>query len=219
MSARFALHFFDVDHTITSGSTGRRYAIAAARHGILKLRHLALIPLNYVQYRLGGGGASLFEGEFPAIRGLELAELEKIAEEVFEERTKAAIRPDLVRLIESLKAEGGRIVLATSSLDFIIEPLARFIGVDEVLASSLEFEEGRCTGALARATFAGAKRDAARSYAASKGVALRDCSFYSDSIHDLPLLLEVGLPVAVDPDARLRREAQRRGWRILRSER
>jgi phosphoserine phosphatase len=40
--------------------------------------------------------------------------------------------------------------------------------------------------------------------------------FYSDSINDLPLLEAVGTPVAVDPDPRLRDEALRRGWRILR---
>jgi phosphoserine phosphatase len=52
-------------------------------------------------------------------------------------------------------------------------------------------------------------------YARGRGVSLADCAFYSDSIHDLPLLLEVGEPVAVAPDRRLRREAEARGWSIL----
>ena len=107
MSARFDIHFFDVDHTITSGSTGRRYAIAAIARGILKPRHLGLIPLNYVQYRLGGGGASLFDRELPAIRGIEREKLRLLAEEVFETSTKRAVRPALVRLIESLRPRAG----------------------------------------------------------------------------------------------------------------
>lgn len=36
--------------------------------------------------------------------------------------------------------------------------------------------------------------------------------FYSDSIHDLPLLQAVTDPVAVDPDPRLRAYALQRGW-------
>jgi phosphoserine phosphatase len=40
--------------------------------------------------------------------------------------------------------------------------------------------------------------------------------FYSDSINDLPLLLAVGQPVVVDPDARLAVEAQQRHWPVLR---
>jgi phosphoserine phosphatase len=38
--------------------------------------------------------------------------------------------------------------------------------------------------------------------------------FYTDSITDLPLLEAVGRPVAVNPDARLRRVARSRGWAI-----
>jgi phosphoserine phosphatase len=44
----------------------------------------------------------------------------------------------------------------------------------------------------------------------------QDSVFYSDSINDLPLLMVVRQAVAVDPDPRLEREAQQRGWRVLR---
>jgi phosphoserine phosphatase len=39
--------------------------------------------------------------------------------------------------------------------------------------------------------------------------------FYSDSINDLPLLLMVDNPVAVDPDPSLRAEAEQRNWEII----
>jgi HAD superfamily hydrolase (TIGR01490 family) len=213
---RPALHFFDVDHTIASGSTGRLFAEAAALRGVIKLRHLAVIPLNYVFYRVGNGGIGLFEGEFPAIKGVEKELLERMGREVFERRTVKFLRPELLELIARIRAEGGPIVLATSSLDFIVRPLAEHIGAQAVLASSLEYESGRCTGKLAGGPLFGeAKRDAVVAFAAGRGVALSDCSFYSDSIHDLPLLAEVGEPVAVRPDRRLRREARARGWKIL----
>ncbi len=210
------IHFFDVDHTITRGSTGRRFAQAAVECGILKFRHLAIIPFNYVAYRLGTGGTSFFEGEFPVIKGVERQALEAMGHEVFESRTKKALRPEMLERIAAIKAEGGCIVLATSSLDFIVGPLAELIGADAVLASGLEYDEGRCTGRLAGAAlFGSAKRDAVLAFARIRGFLLADCSFYSDSIHDLPLLSEVGEPVAVAPDRRLRRVARSRGWTIL----
>lgn len=210
------LHLFDVDHTIIRGSTGRRFAQAAARRGVLRLRDLAAIPFNYAAYRFGAGGSSFFEGDFPVIKGVGKALLEELGREVFEQRTSRALRPRLLERITSIKAEGGSVVLATSSLDFIVRPLAELLGADAVLASRLEYEGGRCTGRLAgKALFGAAKRDAVLAYAGSLGIALADCSFYSDSIHDLPLLLEVGEPVAVHPDRRLRREAAARGWEIL----
>jgi HAD superfamily hydrolase (TIGR01490 family) len=210
------LYFFDVDHTITDGSTGRRFAQAAVRRGVVKFRYLALIPLSYVLYRLGGGGASIFEGEFAVLCGIEKALFEEIGRDVFARKTSKALRPEMRKLIESIKADGGEVVLATSSLDFIVRPLAELLGIDAVLASELEYEDGRCTGRIAgKPLFGHAKRDAVLAYARGRGVALADCAFYSDSIHDLPLLLEVGEPVAVAPDRRLRREAEARGWSIL----
>jgi len=45
-------------------------------------------------------------------------------------------------------------------------------------------------------------------------VDLAASAFYSDSYNDLPMLSRVGTAVAVNPDARLRRHARERGWRI-----
>ena len=42
-----------------------------------------------------------------------------------------------------------------------------------------------------------------------------DTWFYSDSHNDLPLLENVGHPVAVDPDARLRAHAEQAGWQVI----
>jgi HAD superfamily hydrolase (TIGR01490 family) len=211
-----SIYFFDVDHTLTDGSTGRRYAQAAVRRGVLKLRHLAMIPFSYAAYRHGSGGLGLFDGDFPVLRGRERALFERMGREVFERRTRKALRAEMVRLIESIKEEGGEVVLATSSLDFIVRPLADFLGVHALLASELEYADGKCTGRISgKALFGHAKLEAVSAYASSRGASLADCAFYSDSIHDLPLLLEVGEPVAVAPDRRLRREAEARGWAIL----
>ena len=47
------------------------------------------------------------------------------------------------------------------------------------------------------------------------GLDLEGASFYSDSLNDLPLLERVTRPVAVDPDPKLRAEAERRGWPVI----
>ena len=40
-------------------------------------------------------------------------------------------------------------------------------------------------------------------------------TFYSDSYNDVPLMEKSAVPVATNPDERLRALAQERGWRIL----
>lgn len=46
-------------------------------------------------------------------------------------------------------------------------------------------------------------------------VGVVEITFYSDSMNDLPLLEKAAVPVATNPDDRLRALAQTRGWRIL----
>jgi phosphoserine phosphatase len=45
---------------------------------------------------------------------------------------------------------------------------------------------------------------------------MKDSYYHADSINDLPLLEEVGIPVCITPDKKLERIAMKRGWRISR---
>ncbi|WP_455375050.1 HAD family hydrolase, partial [Kaarinaea lacus] len=47
------------------------------------------------------------------------------------------------------------------------------------------------------------------------GHSLKDSWFYSDSHNDIPLLMKVTHPIAVDPDAELKKHATQRGWKII----
>ena len=167
-------------------------------------------------YRLGVMRLRARADGLPPLRGIRRETLESIAQESFERWLKADIFPGAVALVRRLHGEGRRVMLATSSIDFIVAPLARYLGIDGVLATSLEFEDGVCTGRLVGApAFRGDKKNAVLAWLAETGTPSDACSFYSDSAYDLPLLEAVGRPVAVNPDFRLRRIARARGWTII----
>jgi HAD superfamily hydrolase (TIGR01490 family) len=209
------IDFFDVDHTLTRRSSGARFVAAAMRRSVLPLRLLIVLPWYSLTYRLGVFHPHAYERAFPYLRGLARTTLAHIARESFDRALKGDLFPEAVELVRSLRAGGRRVMLATSSLDIIVEPLAEFLHVDGVLATALEFEDGTCTGRLAgMPMFRREKKERVLSFIAGEGVPARECSFYSDSIFDLPLLEAVGTPVAVNPDFRLRRIAHRRGWQI-----
>ena len=46
-------------------------------------------------------------------------------------------------------------------------------------------------------------------------VDLKKCYFYTDSYSDVKLMENVGYPVAVNPDPRLLKHAESRGWEIV----
>ncbi|HET6451970.1 MAG TPA: HAD-IB family hydrolase [Spirochaetia bacterium] len=210
------IDFFDVDHTLTRRSSGGRFVAAAMRQSVLPRRLLFILPWYSLMYRLGLFRPRAYADGFPSLRGVTRETLQRIARSSFDGALKADLFPSAVRLVRDRQAAGRRVVLATSSLDLIVQPLAEFLGVDHVLATEMEFRDGACTGRFAGTPmFRAAKKARVLSYLEAEGVAAADCAFYSDSIYDLPLLESVGHPVVVNPDFRLRWIARRRGWKVM----
>jgi phosphoserine phosphatase len=93
--------------------------------------------------------------------------------------------------------------------------IARRLGLTGAIGTVAEVINGVYTGRLVGEMMHGAaKADAIAALAAAEGLDLSRCAAYSDSINDLPMLGVVGHPVAVNPDAALRRAARERGWEI-----
>jgi len=214
-TSRFA--FFDVDHTLTRHSTGRRFAFLGVRKGVFPISALLTMPFYYTCYRLGFMPIRNLDRSFPFLRGKTKEELEELAASTFEQWIQKDVYLEAVRLIHTLQARGTRVILASSSLDMLIQPLARYLGVQEYISSSLEFLDHRSTGNLIGfPAFGDEKKRFVLEFLAQNGGSPEECSFYSDSITDLPLLEAVAHPIAVNPDPRLFFLAKRKGWPILR---
>jgi len=117
--------------------------------------------------------------------------------------------------IEHHQQAGHIVVLATGSTQYAATPVAKGVGIDHVLSSRLEVAAGAFTGRPAALCFGEHKVKLAEAWAEQHGVDLRASYFYSDSYNDLPMLERVGRAVAINPDARLRRHARKRGWPVI----
>ncbi|MCC6995674.1 MAG: HAD family hydrolase [Deltaproteobacteria bacterium] len=139
-----------------------------------------------------------------------------LAEELFEEVIKPGIYPRTRDLIEESRRAGCVQVIVSGGLDFTVRPLARYLGVDHIIANVLEIEDGYATGQLRKPFVAGAtKAQVMRDFAAQHGIDLARSWAYSDSYSDFPMLTVVGHPTAVNPDLRLRTVARSYDWPVL----
>jgi fatty acyl-CoA reductase len=146
-------------------------------------------------------------------KDLPARELKRQAQEALPDFIQPRIQNEAVRRIREHKRRGDRVILITSALDFLVEPLQHL--ADEVHAARLVERVGRFTGELAEPPLtADGRASLAARLAADHEVDLKDCHAYGDSLADLPLLELVGHPHAVNPDFRLSREARRRRWPI-----
>jgi HAD superfamily hydrolase (TIGR01490 family) len=208
--------FFDVDHTLLRGSSARHFLLTGIRRRLFPLSSLWYLPRLYLRFWLGRLEAGSPVWEFPLLRGLSRGRLEELAQESFA-ALRRDLRPRSAALVARLQAEGWQVVFATTSLDLIVAPLARHLGITEVLASRLEFSDGTATGRFeGPPLLKEEKKRRVLEFLRARGERPENCAFYSDSILDLPLLEAVGRPVAVNPDPRLACSARRRGWSILR---
>lgn len=136
---------------------------------------------------------------------------------------RAHVEPEIApaaRVAIAAHARAGHVVaLATGSTIYAASPVARAVGIapEHVLASRLELDrpgaaDAAFTGRASALCFGTHKVVLVEQWAGARGIDLARSYFYSDSYNDLPMLARVGNPVAINPDARLLREARRRGW-------
>ena len=110
-----------------------------------------------------------------------------LAEELFEDVIKPNIFPRARDLIEQSRRAGCRQVLVSGGLDFTVRPLARYLGVDDFIANTLEFENGYATGQARQAVRR--RRDQGRHHARLRREARHrsgESCGYSDSVFRLP---------------------------------
>jgi HAD superfamily hydrolase (TIGR01490 family) len=157
----------------------------------------------------------LFEMSLPKLKGHTRAEFEAIARESFEKYLRKNVYPGALREIDALRKRGVRVILATSTPFEAVYPLALFCGISagDIVATQFSYTDGKFDGKLIGVpVFSQFKCSIIRTFAERNGTDLAHCSFYSDSIHDLPLLELVGHPVPSNADFRLRKVARERGW-------
>ena len=119
-------------------------------------------------------------------------------------------------MIEKHRLAGDRLLVITSTNRFIVEPICHALGIDELLATDPEIIDGRYSGKIVGVpTYQTGKVERLNLWLREQSETLAGSYFYSDSINDMPLLLEVDKPVAVDPDESLNAEATSRGWDII----
>jgi HAD superfamily hydrolase (TIGR01490 family) len=141
---------------------------------------------------------------------------ERFLHEVIRPRIPADARALLRR-----HREAGHLLVLTTATNRVVSSLtASDLGVDHYLATEVEVIDGHFTGRTEGVpNMRTGKVDRLRAWLQQQRFSdalLRQATFYTDSINDLPLLSVVRHPVVVDPDPRLESTALRKGWKVLR---
>ncbi len=212
--------FFDVDNTMMQGASIYHFARGLAARDFFTWRDLAAFAWKQVAFRLRGVEdlAHMEEAKEAAlgfVAGHSVNEVVGLGEEIYDESMADRIWSGTRALAQLHLDAGQRVWLVTAAPAELASLVARRLGLTGALGTVSEIKDGIYTGKLVGEPLHGpAKAEAILALADKEGLDLSLCSAYSDSANDLPMLSTVGHPVAVNPDATLKRIAKENGWEI-----
>ena len=211
--------FFDLDRTIIEGSSISDFGIAAWRAGLIDLKGMRGELLRGLLFDFIGETEGVADEALPkilaTIKGKKQSELIELREPLVDQMLREA-RPETLRLLELHGKMGRDTYVVSASAMEIVELLAERLGFTGAIATEAEVIDGVYTGELSQPFRHGAEKARAIAELAARENYDLSLSFaYGDSYNDLPMLELVGIPVAINPDAKLEDVAYERGWPVV----
>jgi putative phosphoserine phosphatase/1-acylglycerol-3-phosphate O-acyltransferase len=209
---------FDYDGTVISGFSAKAFYEHRFRHfeiGLPELFKTAIAASKGITSEQDF--ADFLEISLGAWRGRPVEELEELGQSLFKHHIASHLHLEVWELAEAHRAMGHTVVLASSATRFQIDPMARELGATHVLCTPIEVIDGIVTGRTAgEPLWAGGKARAIQALAQREDIDLESSFAYSNGNEDIAFLETCGNPIAVEPEAGLLREANKRGWPVLR---
>ncbi len=215
-----AAAFFDVDNTIMQGASIFHFARGLHQRKFFTTRDIVSAAWQQLYFRVVGSEdpehiEKARSAALAFIAGHHVTELEELGEEIFDQHMADKIWPGTRAIAQWHLDRGQQVWLVTAAPVEIASVIARRLGLTGALGTVAEHVDGVYTGRLVGDMLHGEGKAAAiLEIVAREGLSLGDCSAYSDSSNDLPMLSLVGHPCAVNPDSALRAHAKAKGWRI-----
>ena len=206
---------FDLDDTLLSGDCEREWITFLTSKGLMSdsSAELDRFDLDYRKGILDFEEYSTFVQK--PIMGLTREELDNLIEE-FIQKNIHDLTDNLTKDLLNEASFADKVLIASGSHDFLVKGFADFFKIDSSIGTPVELKNNIFSGQLSgEPTFGDGKVRAVEKWCNSNDVEIKDSIFYSDSINDLPMFEVCGVPIAVNPDEKLKKIAKERAFRVI----
>ncbi len=213
-----SLAIFDLDNTLINGDSDHAWGEFLVENSIVDpVSYKQANDKFYADYQ--AGRLDIYAYQTFALKPLSahpLAQLQQWRQEFMAQKIAPMRLAQADHLLDRHRKAGDTLLIITATNSFITEPIAKALGIENLLATEPAFDGKSYTGELeGTPCFQEGKVIRLREWLAETGNDLLDSYFYSDSHNDLPLLVLVDNPIAVDPDEQLTHIAEKRDWPII----
>ena len=213
------LVIFDLDNTILNGDSDYSWINFLINENYVdKHEYEKRNQYFYDQYYEGNLDYDEWaEFALSTMKGKTPFDLEELLSKFLSTVIEPIINIYALRLLHNHHHDNDIMLLASATNSVLVEPIARRLGFENIVATEVEIIDGVYTGKVyGRPALGQGKLTKVEEWAAQNNIKdFKDAIFYSDSINDLPLLSEVGVPIAVNPDDQLRNLSIKNNWEVI----
>ena len=211
------LAFFDLDHTLLDGDSDQLWCDFLIDKGMLdKAIFSAKNEAMARDYKTGAVNVQAFcEFYIGTLTLKSPVEWEPLRQEFLSDWVAPRLCAGGKAHIKSHQDNGDRVVMTTATNRFITELTAKDLGVQDLIATDPDMQQGLFTGKTAGVlNMREGKVTRIKMWCKEQKIewAQLETWGYSDSINDLPLLEAVTHATVTQGDLKLRAEAAKRGW-------
>lgn len=213
-----SIAFFDLDKTLLADNSAKLWLKAQWKSRDINIVQMIHASYWMAKYHLGFTKLDeVIEKALLIIEGENQSVVLKKTSDFYNSTIKDLYRPGAIDAVRQHRDLGHTLSLLTSSFDELTELVQNELSFDYRLCTHLEVDDrGLYTGkTIGPPCFGKNKVLFAQELCERLHVPLKDCTFYTDSASDIPLLHLVGRAVAVNPDPHLRARAQLYKWEIV----
>jgi HAD superfamily hydrolase (TIGR01490 family) len=209
--------FFDLDKTILSVNSGSLLVRQAYKDKIMGIGDLVNAIIQGYLYKFRLRETNLIISKMGTwLKGIRQESIDELCSEVVNSYLIKYIRPQIKNEIAFHRESNAAIIILSSAITSICEPLGRYLGVDDIICTTMENELGILTGKpVGNYCFEDEKMIRLLSYCNENNYDPSTAWYYADSISDLSVFEAVGHPVCVSPDRKLAIHARNNRWKIL----
>jgi HAD superfamily hydrolase (TIGR01490 family) len=208
---------FDLDHTLLIANSSFRFGCYLYRKNFFSFWNLLLALADYARHKWCGMSVQdLHAKSFRRLfKGQPLEAIHQHVDNFLTAELSLLLYPPVVQRLREAQRRGDRVVILSSSPDFLVREISRRLDVQQWKATRYQTDEkGKLVG-ISHVLKGEDKALYIKALADQLHFSYSSITVYSDSYLDLPVLKIAGQAIGVGPDRRLKDICLQNGWEIL----
>lgn len=205
---------FDVDNTITTRDTFLLFYLYLLKRNPFRIFKSYRLPFSYLQTRLFGANRILVkEDVFRLLNGMQEKDVKDLCLTFVRQVATKYISARAIKAMEHHQKEGFKIILLSASPEIYLTYLCKFLNADFSIGTKVEVKNGN-NFVLGSHCYGAEKLKRLNQFIKTEAISFdyKNSFFYSDHHSDMPVFENIGNPVPVNANAKLKSIALKKGW-------